>query len=185
MIGVEHFLHRLAVHLDPADLAHRHRVLVSAPDALRRERVARDDRHHHRQAQARRAQVRLEHEREARAAGRGVGARAGERRALQHRQHRVLAFDVDDLGVERAVGDELRQVFDQRGLRRDRIDGDHLDARERDRPRGRLVAVADDELGAFGFEDRARRSSRAPPRSSRWRAAGIPSAQMPQPLQVA
>ena len=53
--GVQHLLHRLAVHMDPADFAHRHRVLVPAPDALRRERIARDDGHHQRQAQARRA----------------------------------------------------------------------------------------------------------------------------------
>ena len=31
-----------------------------------------------------------------------------ERRALEHRQHRVLAFRVDDLGGQSPVGDQLR-----------------------------------------------------------------------------
>src|SRR3974390_1085191 len=59
--GVENLLHCLAVHLDPASLPHHHGVLLAAPNALRAQEIARDQRGNHRQAEARRAYIGLEH----------------------------------------------------------------------------------------------------------------------------
>jgi hypothetical protein len=80
--GVEYFLHRFAIHLNPAGFANDHGVLLSAPDALRAQHIPRDQRRHHRQPQARSANVRLEHEGKPRPARRGKGPTAGECHAL-------------------------------------------------------------------------------------------------------
>ena len=71
----------------------------------------------------------------------------------------MLAFGIDDVGVHAAVGDQLGDMLDQRGLRRDRIHGDHVGARQGDAQRGGFVAFAEDDLlfGRLGlarcFED--------------------------------
>ena len=97
--GVEDFLHRFAIHLNPAGLAHDHGVLLPAPDALRAQQIACDQRRHHRQAQAGRADIRLEHEGEPRPAGRGEGPTAGQCHALQSAHHRVFALDIHEIGL--------------------------------------------------------------------------------------
>ena len=184
--GVEDFLHRLAIHLDPAGLAHHHGVLLPAPDALRAEQIARDERGHHRQAQARRAHIRLEHEGDARPAGRGEGAAAGERHALQPHSTACSPSTFIRLGLEAAVGDHLREVLDQRGLRRDRIDRDHVGPRQADGDRRRLVAFDHDRTRRVGGGtcyggDRAHRPASSIMLMAR---CGHSWAQTPQPLQT-
>jgi hypothetical protein len=53
---------------------------------------------------------------------------------------------IDDVGVHLAVGDQLGDVLDQRGLRRDRIHGDHVGTRQRDAQRGGFVAFDQHDL---------------------------------------
>ncbi len=185
--GVEDLLHGFAIHLDPAGVAHHHGVLLPAPDALRAQQIARHQRRHHRQPQAGRADIRLEHEGEAGPAGRGESPAAGQRHALQSAHHRVFALDVHEIGLQAAVGDHLREVFHQRGLRGDGINRDHVGARQADADRRRLVALAHGETrlvgGGAGF---ARGRGHRPASSTMAMArCGHSCAQIPQPLHTA
>jgi hypothetical protein len=58
----------------------------------------------------------------------------------------MLALGIDDVGIHLAVGDQLGDVLDQRGLRRDRIHGDHVGARQGDAQRGGFVAFDQHDL---------------------------------------
>jgi hypothetical protein len=68
----------------------------------------------------------------------------------------MLAFGIDDVGIHLAVGDQLGDMLDQRGLRRDRIHGDHVGTRQGDAQRGGLVAFDEHDLllGALGLARR-------------------------------
>jgi hypothetical protein len=68
----------------------------------------------------------------------------------------MLALGIDDVGIHLAVGDQLGDVLDQRGLRRDRIHGDHVGARQGDAQRGGFVAFDQHDLllGRLGLDRR-------------------------------
>jgi hypothetical protein len=93
--GVEDLLHALAIDLHPARLAHRHGILVPTPDRLRRNAVASHDRHDDGQAHARGTEIGLKHERQAGAAGRGIGARSGQ--GALPPTHRMLTFGIGNM----------------------------------------------------------------------------------------
>ena len=144
--GVEHLLHRFAVHLHPAHLAHRHRILMAAPDRLRRDAVAGDDGHDDGQSHSRRAEIWLEHESQTGAAGRGISPRPGQCPALQHGKHGMLAFGVNDIGIHAAIGDQFGNVLDEGRLWRDRIHRNHVGTRQGDAQRSCFVTFAEDDF---------------------------------------
>ena len=140
-----------------------------------------------RQPHSRRAEIRLEHEGEPGTAGRCEGAPAGERRALQHREHGVFALGVDDLRIHFAVGDQFGEMFDEARLRRDRIDRNHVRPDHGDAESRRLVALADDMARLVGrravvFQDRCAHSAVSVTMTIA--RCGHSVAQMPQPLHV-
>jgi hypothetical protein len=65
----------------------------------------------------------------------------------------MLALGIDDVGIHLAVGDQLGDVLHQRGLRRYRIHGDHVRARQGDAQRSGFVAFDQHDflLGRLGL----------------------------------
>ena len=112
----------LGVELDPAAVALGHRVAVVVPDVDRRPDRPVGDRHHDRQAEARRRCTRLGHVEQPLAGRRRVRARAGRRRADADRQRRELRLDHEVLARRQLAGpDQVREPLDDVRLRRDRV----------------------------------------------------------------
>ena len=115
--------------LQPAGVAHRHRVGMIVPDVDRRADCAVAERHHDRQAEAGGVVDCLGHEQQALACGRGVGARAGCRSADGDRERGEFRFYIDEFAIlQVAFFHHLAEPFDDMGLRRDRIGADDLGA---------------------------------------------------------
>jgi len=62
----------------------------------------------------------------------------------------MFALDIHEIGLQAAVGDHLREVFHQGGLRCNRINCDDVRARQSDADGRRLVSFADDEARLIG-----------------------------------
>ena len=137
---VERLLRALGVVLDPAGVALREAVGLVGPERPRRRQRPVDVGHHDRCARAARVVQQLVHEQQALRGRRREHANAGERGRDAGGHHRVLGLGRDDLGVELAVGLEFGDLLENRRLRRDRIDRDHLGSRQARRPCDRVVA---------------------------------------------
>ena len=111
----------LGKHYDPTGVAHAHDVGVVGVDVDGRRDGAVDVGHDDGQAHAGGDGQLLVHERKALRGGRSHGARAGSRRADGGAHGRVLALDVDVLGVHAAIGHELVELLDDDGLGRDGV----------------------------------------------------------------
>ena len=173
--GVERLLGALAVELDPAGVALRQAVDLVGPEAPGRDRRAVDVAHHDRRTRARRVVQQLVHQQHALRGGGGEHAHPGQRGGDAGGHHRMLGLGGDDLGIERAFGGELGELFQDRRLRRDRIAGRNFRARQPRRPGNRVVAGQQHRL-LDGFAHRSSSTISIDP-------VGHSRTQMPQPLQ--
>ena len=159
----------LGEELDDAGVADQHRVGVVAVDVDRPGERAVAERHDDRRPHRGGDVDDLGHQGEPLRRRRGHRARACEGGADRGAHGRVLGLDVDDLGLGRAVGDELGERLDDRRLRRDRVDGDDVGVDLAHRVRDRLAAGEESDVGHSGT------IAIAP--------TGQTSAQIAQPLQ--
>ena len=138
---VEHLLRGGRPAHQPAHVPGAQRVGVLRAEVARRVQGPVGDRHLDRDAGPGDDRVHLVGVRHADAGGPGVGARPARPGAERGRQLRVLAVRGDVLGVEDAVRDELGQVHHDRGVRPDRVRGDHIHVGVQRRVGGRRAAV--------------------------------------------
>ena len=128
-VQVDRILIGFRKQLHPAGVAHRHRIGMIVPDVDRRADGPIAERHHDRQAKACGVVDRLGHEQQALARGRGIGARAGRRRADRDREGGEFRFHIDKFAIlQIARSHHLAEPFDNMGLRRDRIGADDFGA---------------------------------------------------------
>ena len=126
-VQVHGFLIGFGEELQPAAVALAHRVGVVVPDVDGRADGAVGDRHDDRQTETARVVDGLHHEEKALARRGRVGASARDGGADRHRHRREFAFDVDVFAVlQNALAAEKAQVFDDVGLRRNRIGADDV-----------------------------------------------------------
>jgi hypothetical protein len=174
--AVEHLLRGRAVELDPAGIALRERVGEVRLEAPRGQDRAVHVHGDERDSLARRTVELFVRVQQALRRGRGERADAGTGRRDCEAEHRMLALEVGELDVL-ATGAGLGEPFDDQRLRRDRIAGDHLCAREHDRQCDRVVCGHHSTAGARACAHAAISSSRSAP------CTGQTTSQMPQPLQ--
>ena len=138
-VQVDRILIGFRKQLQPAGVAHRHRVGMIVPDVDWRADRPIAERHYDRQAEAGSVVDRFGHEQQALARGRGVGARAGCRRADGDRERREFRFHIDEFAiVQVACLHHLAEPFDDMGLRRDRIGADNFGTAQGDGLGGRV-----------------------------------------------
>ena len=123
---VHDLLVRRAVELHPARVALRQAVVLVGPDRPARGHGPVDVAHDDGVAPAGGPVEHLVHQGQALGRGGRERPRPGDRRADAGGHGRVLGLDLDELGVERAVGAHLGEELDDLGLRRDRVGGDDL-----------------------------------------------------------
>ena len=143
---VERLLRALRVVLDPAGVALREAVGLVRPERPGRRKRSIHIGHHDRGPRAARVMQQLVHEQQALGSRRREHANASERRRDAGSHHRVLGLGGQHFGIELAVGLEFCDLLENRRLRRDRIERDHLGSRQTSRPRDRVIAGQEHRL---------------------------------------
>ncbi len=126
---VDRFLIVFSKKLDPAAVALAHRVGVVIPNVNRGTDGARGDGHNDRETEPGGVVNRFSHIKQPLGSGSGVGTAAGDGTADCHAHGCEFTFNVQEFAVfKSSFFDHGAEVFDDMGLRRDRVGADDFGA---------------------------------------------------------